>query len=60
MRKTLYSIEGGIKYAVACHGHCNKCVVRFKCYTTKDKGLEVTRKESILCGEKEGKNEDDI
>ena len=53
MTKTLY-IKKGVWYSATCNGYCDECVVRFRCYTTKDKGLEVTEEESISCREKNG------
>ena len=54
MTKNLYIRKDGIRYSVVCHGYCNECVVRFRCYTTRDKGLEVTEEESISCKNKDG------
>lgn len=54
MDKVLYIKKGEVRYSTSCHGYCNECVVRFRCYTTKDKGLEITEEESLSCREKGG------
>lgn len=50
MKKTLYMTMGGYRYSLRCRGNCDACAVRFKCYTTKDLGLDVTQEEAFLCG----------
>ena len=55
MKKTLYVKLRGCRYSLPCHGYCDECVVRFRCYTTKDWGLDVTEKESLLCRDKENR-----
>jgi len=51
MTKILYIRKNGVRYSAVCNGYCDECVVRFRCYTTKDNGLEVTEEESIACRE---------
>ena len=52
MRRTLYYPKFGSRYAAPCHGYCDECIVRFKCYTNKDLGLDVTEEEATLCKDK--------
>lgn len=50
MNKILYIMKRpGVRYSLPCHGYCNECVVRFRCFTTRDKGLDVTEEESFSC-----------
>ena len=58
MTKKLCYVDKAITTRVSCNGLCDTCILRFRCYTTDNIDIYVTKEEWEAC--KEEYDEDDI